>query len=596
MSAEERAQRLDQWAQARAEKLRGEHATYLLLRKGILVCLTLLYIACSVLLPYLHRGEASCSHGFFWETHMQFLGIFLLTKCAELVLMVHDDTVSWEQIRVVDFLLKFLPSFLGYLDGYTDATAVFIAASCNDTLAQRLADAMGIAYLVGVCFFQWVVMFILSANDPSHACLLKLLHMDLLASCVTLPAGQRWVWDLLAAVRTIGEDMPQAILQTIYLVKVQRNFFMLLSVIMAVCASLKAMHDARARALAAAGADEEYNRRERDFMIYSGSQDATIKCWNASWFATSSTYSTVCQNVASTCVNLLALILLLRSFKCILRQDHTIKVKDGVCMKSIYAGSPANTVAASNGMLYTSHDNDVIREWSLETGEEVRTFYHEGGNAVVLSTTKYLFSWAMGPRCVYKMWSLESGECLQEFPAPDMFKATLAVRGEFLFATSAEDDSAVSQWNLTSGELMNTFGGHTDEINALVATPKRLLTGSQDGTAKEWSLVTNKCTRSFADHSSHFVAPLIVVADKLYNASDEQPDINEWSLLTGQLLRRFAGHTRPVLSIVMLEQKLYSSAEDRTIKEWSLITGACEQTFEGHTDYISKIIIMCKDD
>lgn len=550
MSAEERAQRLDQWAQARAEKLRGEHATYLLLRKGILVCLTLLYIACSVLLPYLHRGEASCSHGFFWETHMQFLGIFLLTKCAELVLMVHDDTVSWEQIRVVDFLLKFLPSFLGYLDGYTDATAVFIAASCNDTLAQRLADAMGIAYLVGVCFFQWVVMFILSANDPSHACLLKLLHMDLLASCVTLPAEQRWVWDLLAAVRTIGEDMPQAILQTIYLVKVQRNF-MLLSVIMAVCASLKAMHDARARALAAAGADEEYNRRERDFMIYSGSQDATIKCWN---------------------------------------------VKDGVCMKSIYAGSPANTVAASNGMLYTSHDNDVIREWSLETGEEVRTFYHEGGNAVVLSTTKYLFSWAMGPRCVYKMWSLESGECLQEFPAPDMFKATLAVRGEFLFATSAEDDSAVSQWNLTSGELMNTFGGHTDEINALVATPKRLLTGSQDGTAKEWSLVTNKCTRSFADHSSHFVAPLIVVADKLYNASDEQPDINEWSLLTGQLLRRFAGHTRPVLSIVMLEQKLYSSAEDRTIKEWSLITGACEQTFEGHTDYISKIIIMCKDD
>ena len=283
MSPEERSQRLDQWAQARAEKLREEHAVYLWIRKGVLIFLLLSYVAASVGLPYLHRDEASCSRGFFWETHMQFLGVFLMTKCAELLLMVHDESVSWDQIQVTDFLLKFLPSFLGYLDGYTDATAIFIAESCDNTLAQTLADAMGIAYLVGVCLFQWTFMFILSTQDPSHACLLKLLHMDMLASCVTLPAEQRWVWDLLAVVRTIGEDIPQAILQTFYLVKVQRNFFMLLSVIMAVCASLKAMHDARARALAAAGADEEYNRRERDFMIYSGSQDATIRCWNATW-------------------------------------------------------------------------------------------------------------------------------------------------------------------------------------------------------------------------------------------------------------------------------------------------------------------------
>jgi hypothetical protein len=29
--------------------------------------------------------------------------------------------------------------------------------------------------------------------------------MDMLASCVTLPAEKKWVWDLLAAVRTIGD-------------------------------------------------------------------------------------------------------------------------------------------------------------------------------------------------------------------------------------------------------------------------------------------------------------------------------------------------------------------------------------------------------
>ena len=59
-----------------------------------------------------------------------------------------------------------------------------------------------------------------------------------------------------------------------------RNWFMLISVVMAVCASLKALHDARARALAAAGSDQEYEKRERDFMLYSSSQDSTIRCWN----------------------------------------------------------------------------------------------------------------------------------------------------------------------------------------------------------------------------------------------------------------------------------------------------------------------------
>lgn len=552
LSPEERAERLNQWAQERAERLRMENAQYLELRRCVLISLTLLYVCASVGLPYLHRQEASCSRGFFWETHMEFLGLFAVTKCAELWLMVQDSAVSWDQIGVLDVLLKFLPSFMGYLDGYTDATAVFIAASCDDPLAQTLANAMGIAYLVGVCFFQWTVMFILSSQDPSQACLLKLLHMDMLASCVTLPAEKKWVWDLLAAVRTIGEDVPQAVLQTIYLIKVQRNWFMLISVVMAVCASLKALHDARARALAAAGADQEYEKRERDFMLYSSSQDSTIRCWN---------------------------------------------VKDGLCTQSITTGSPANSIAACNGMLYSSHDDDVIREWSLETGEELRSFNHRGSNAVVYGTEKYLFTWALtGGKCVYKVWSLASGECLRKLPAPNMFKASMFVRGDMFFATSPDDPESVCQWDLGSGELLGSFEGHDDEINAIYATKKRILTGAQDGTAKEWCLESKKCTRTFRDHLSSFLAPLIVIADKMYNASDEERDINEWSLLTGQLLRRFAGHQGSVLSIVMLDQKLYSSSDDRSIKQWSLATGECEQTFEGHTDYISKIIIMCKDD
>ena len=212
---------------------------------------------------------------------------------------------------------------------------------------------MGISYVVGVLLMQWGVMFVLACQDPSHACLLKLLHMDMLAACVTLPTEQKWVWDMLAVVRTVGEDVPQAVLQTIYLVKVKKNFFMLLSVMMAVSASLKALYDARARALAAAGADEEYDNRARDYMVYSCSQDGTIKSWS---------------------------------------------IKEGRCIKTIVADSPANTVAATRGMLYSSHDDGEMLEWSLETGDRARTFQHLGANGELVATVDFLFTWAVEAR------------------------------------------------------------------------------------------------------------------------------------------------------------------------------------------------------
>jgi len=444
LSPEEREARLNAWALARAEKLRSDNAGFYVLRKTILVVLMILYVAGSVGIPALHRGEASCSQGFFWETHMQFLAIVLVTKLAELALMAGDDMVAWDKVHVVDMLIKFLPSFLGFLDGYTDANAIVIAAACDHPLAQVLAWAMGISYVVGVLLLQWGVMFVLACQDPSHACLLKLLHMDMLATCVTLPTEQKWVWDMLAIVRTVGEDMPQAVLQTIYLVKVKKNFFMLLSVMMAVSASLKALYDARARALAAAGAGEEYDNRERDYIIYSCSQDGTIKSWN---------------------------------------------IKEGCCVKTIVADSPANTVAATRGMLYSSHDVGEMLEWSLETGDRSRTFQHTGANGELVATVDFLFTWAVEDdtlemdetaKTTYKMWSLDSGDCIREFMGPRTDEVRLFVKGDNFFATAPEDDSAVAHWNIHSGERLGTFVGHGARINAIFATHKRLVTGSSE--------------------------------------------------------------------------------------------------------------------
>jgi len=242
------------------DKTAKQWQSFLFFRKMLLTLLFLMYVGASVGLPWLEADTASCKNGFFWETHMIFFTVFLSTKLVELLLYTNDPTILGE-LEFADFMLKFMPSFLGYMDGYTDATAIVIANSCEDPFAQYLGKWMGITYLVGVVFGQWVVVAILAVRDPSQACLMKVVHMDALASCVSLPEQQKWVWNALHLVRTFGEDLPQAVLQTLFLIKVKKNYFMILSICVGIASSIKALRDAYQRALVAMGA---YNKLEKE--------------------------------------------------------------------------------------------------------------------------------------------------------------------------------------------------------------------------------------------------------------------------------------------------------------------------------------------
>eukprot|EP00931_Biecheleriopsis_adriatica_P117981 TRINITY_DN93451_c0_g1_i1.p1 TRINITY_DN93451_c0_g1~~TRINITY_DN93451_c0_g1_i1.p1 ORF type:complete len:778 (-),score=110.16 TRINITY_DN93451_c0_g1_i1:29-2362(-) len=549
LTKEEKDKRIAEFAQKNAERKRKQHEVYLCWRKALVLLLFILYVSSSIGLPLLHRREASCSQGFFWETHMQFLSVFVLTKTVELCLCAADPTLELD-LHLFEFLLKFLSSFMGYLDGYADAMSAVIAHSCHDVLAQQLAIWMAIAYVFGVVILQWLVMLSLAMKDPSQACLLKILHMDLLASSITLPAEQKPLWDMISWSRTLGEDMPQCILQIIYLLKVKENPFMLVSVILAIVSSVKALHDARARALAAAGAADEYESSQKSF-VYSCSQDKTIRVWD---------------------------------------------VGSGECSKVINAGSPANNISVSQGMLYSAHDDDLIREWSLDSGTVTRSFEHEGDNAVLIATSDRLYSWARSTPCLIKEWDLLEGTCLQEFPAPNAYKVPIHVRADRLFTSSSANRKDIVEWSLSSHEVVRTYKGHGDQLNVLFATSKRLLSGSKDGTAKEWSLESGECTRTFADHSKDFKAPLIVAQGLMYNASAQQYVINEWSLATGSLLRVFAGHENSIFGLTLLQERLYSSSRDRTVKEWSLESSECLRTFTGHSDYVNNIVVQYRHD
>ena len=211
------------------------------------VCLAC-YVVAATLVPTLHRSQVSCENGFYWETHLQFFGVFMAVKLAE-VFIYHVDPTITRHPRAWTFLEKFLFSIPGFFDGYTDLTAVFVGYACKDEkddpmMATRITDMMLTSYILGVVILQWFILPAIAAEDPSNVLLCKIVHMDSLASCSQFPEDFRQRWNILAAARTFAEDIPQAIFQALLIIYVQWNPALFISVGFSVGTTLKAFMDA----------------------------------------------------------------------------------------------------------------------------------------------------------------------------------------------------------------------------------------------------------------------------------------------------------------------------------------------------------------
>mmetsp|Transcript_159461 Transcript_159461/g.507598 ORF Transcript_159461/g.507598 Transcript_159461/m.507598 type:complete len:212 (-) Transcript_159461:265-900(-) len=168
---------------------------------------------------------------------------------------------------------------MGFADGYTDAVSTSIAQSCDGALAHQIWIGMLGTYIIGVVILQWCICGLLVQRDSSQACLLKLLHMDALAACITIPKEVKWIWVLVNVARTVGEDVPQCCLQMVFVLKVKRNYFMILSIIVSFGSSIKAIVDAISRSSVASGA---YAKLVADEQACADDQEASSVV-NGNW-------------------------------------------------------------------------------------------------------------------------------------------------------------------------------------------------------------------------------------------------------------------------------------------------------------------------
>ena len=142
---------------------------------------------------------------------------------------------------------------------------------------------------------------------------------------------------------------------------------------------------------------------------------------------------------------------------------------------------------------------------------------------------------------------------------------------------TGSDDNTARLWDLSSGEEVQRFEGHSGSVLAVAFHPNgnQLLTGSYDNTARLWDLSSGEEAQRFEGHSGSVLAVAFHPnGNQLLTGSDDNT-ARLWDLSSGEEVQRFEGHSGYVLAVAFHPTKnlVYTVAEnpDNDFHIWSCL-------------------------
>lgn len=156
------------------------------------------------------------------------------------------------------------------------------------------------------------------------------------------------------------------------------------------------------------------------------------------------------------------------------------------------------------------------------------------------------------------------------------------------------DDSTVSLWDLTRGEITKSFKGHSSFVSSVLFGPEDKTVTSRSGKPENSIIVWDAKTGAQLETTQATMMPAfntVYSPDRKQMASWAANSVVIWDVKTGQKTRTLNGHTGRVNTVAFSNDGLVlaSGAEDRTIVLWDAITGDRIKTLEGHTDEVYSI-------
>ncbi|XP_071329885.1 transducin beta-like protein 3 [Trachinotus anak] len=266
------------------------------------------------------------------------------------------------------------------------------------------------------------------------------------------------------------------------------------------------------------------------------------------------------------------------------------------------------TVTAEHNILLYQLPSLTTQQQFVGYSDEVLDvkFLGKGDTHIVVATNS----------CQLKVFELLTNSCQILYGHTDTVLSLDVFRKDSLFASCAKDRSVrVWQMDSDSGQVRCVAQGssHTNAVGSITCSRMKasfIVSGSQDCTVKVWDLPADlstigavtcqlnaRATEKAHDKDINSVA--VSPNDKLLASGSQDRTAKLWSL-AGEgnvgLLGVFRGHRRGVWAVCFspVDQVLATSSADGTTKLWSLQDFSCLKTFEGHDASVLKVIFVSR--
>jgi eukaryotic-like serine/threonine-protein kinase len=292
---------------------------------------------------------------------------------------------------------------------------------------------------------------------------------------------------------------------------------------------------------------------------------------------------------------------------------------------------------AADGRRFATGSGQAIRVWDAETGALIHTLDHGDGEVASLAFTPDGSGVVTAARDgVARMWAVETGTlryATAAGPAP-LYKVVISHDGAFVAALAegptssvfAATDGAV-QRQLATGHLISVDAAFSPDgaqlaIGGYVAAPgddavavfdvagagpprrlvgldallvmsvdfdadgRRLVTGSDSGTARVWDAVTGAQLAVAGSASELVLGARFAAQGELVVGVSEHGGVHAWDAATGAVVWSGQGHAGPVYRIAVHPdgRQLATAGEDAAARLWSL------PRFEGGVDDLDQLV------
>ncbi|GJJ74482.1 hypothetical protein EMPS_06840 [Entomortierella parvispora] len=194
-----------------------------------------------------------------------------------------------------------------------------------------------------------------------------------------------------------------------------------------------------------------------------------------------------------------------------------------------------------------------------------------------------------------RIWNLPSGELYRTLGGHSGKVISVEFSPDGLLIASASEDGTIRIWNKEAGTIASIMGNQVQKVKCLAWSPDsvRVAAGSKESTIRIWNIVTGEMEKEL-DAKSRVVDTISYSPDGQILAAGTGSEARLWKVGVYENPIFLTGHTLRIKDLAFSRdgQRIATCSTDQSVRLWDQQTGALVTIWNGHTHHVIHVVFL----